>query len=312
MYIQGKITGQLDGAPARDFQALQGLSDLKDAVLSILNNNIFLLGNFFQIKHQLADHPSMQRLVVDLSGPISPEDSFSPIPYMKGQNFLRYLEDLLGGPTIFDPFLRSYFAKYAYKSIVTDDFKSSLTSYFNASQSSKLSEIDWPLWLYGAGLPPIVPVYDNSLAEASLEHATLWSNGTLAEIEASTHRARPLSSLQRVELLNQLLAKENIVALSAEWILLLEQSYALGAAETKNCDIRARFIRLCIRARLLDRIPEILTFANSNFRMKYVRPVYRDFAGWPEAKMIAVNNFLSVKHQMMAVCSNQVAKDLGI
>lgn len=32
MFIQGKITGRLHGAPARDFQALQGLSILRDSV----------------------------------------------------------------------------------------------------------------------------------------------------------------------------------------------------------------------------------------------------------------------------------------
>lgn len=38
MFIQGKITGHLEGAPARDFQALQGLSELQETVrYTILN-----------------------------------------------------------------------------------------------------------------------------------------------------------------------------------------------------------------------------------------------------------------------------------
>lgn len=231
---------------------------------------------------------------------------------MKGQNFLRYLEDLLGGPTAFDPFIRKYFIDFAYKSIVTEDFKESLMNYFSVTKSTELSQIDWPLWLFGEGMPPIIPEYDNSLSAAPLEHAALWSNSSLAEIQSSPLLAQSLTSLQRVELLKQLLAKERIAALGREWVALLENSYMLGATKTKNCDIRARFVRLCIKARLIERVPEVLAFANSNFRMKYVRPVYRDFAGWPEAKSFAVENFLAVKHQMMAVCSNQVTKDLGL
>lgn len=231
---------------------------------------------------------------------------------MKGQNFLRFLEDLLGGPNAFDPFLRKYFSDFAYKSIVTDDFKASLIAFFQESKSTELSQIDWDKWLYSEGMPADIPNYDNSLAVAPLEHANLWSNGTINEIQASTLLAQPLTTHQRIELLNQLIDKTHIVALGADWIALLETTYTLGAKSTKNCDLRVRFVRLCIKARLFERIPEIFDFANSNFRMNYVRALYRDLSAWPEARPLAVENFLKVKSQMMTVCSNQVHKDLGL
>lgn len=37
-------------------------------------------------------------LVVDLKDGVHPDDSFSLVPYEKGYIFLRYLEDLVGGP----------------------------------------------------------------------------------------------------------------------------------------------------------------------------------------------------------------------
>lgn len=260
----------------------------------------------------MAAKPKLQRLVVDLSGPISPEDSFSSVPYMKGQNFLRYLEDLLGGPNAFDPFLRKYFTDFAYKSIVTDDFKASLIAFFTSTNSAELSQIDWDEWLYSEGMPTIIPKYDNSLAAAPLEHTRLWETGTVDEIQASPLLTQPLTSLQRIELLNQLIDKEKIVELGDEWIKLLETTYSLGVNFTKNCDLRVRFVRLCIKARLLDRIPEIFAFANSNFRMNYTRALYRDLGSWSEARSLAVENFLKVENQMMTVCSNQVRKDLGL
>lgn len=297
MFIEGKITGAMEGSASRDFQALRGLSELRDT-----------------IRGQLAGEPQFTKLVVDLSGPISPEDTFSSVPYIKGQTFLRYIEDTLGGPSVIDPFLRAYFAKYAYKSIETKDFRSELIAYFNATKAIELAKIDWDLWLYGVGMPPVIPAYDDSLSSVAHKHADLWANNSLDAIRSSTllTNVQELSSLQRVELLSTLVASKSIVGIGPEWLDLLETTYAFGSNATRNCDIRCRFVRLCIKAKQLNRLPEILTFANSNFRMKYVRPIYRDLGGWSEAKAQAVANYEKVKDQMMAVCSNQVAKDLGL
>lgn len=95
--------------------------------------------------------------MVDLSN-CGPDDAFSSVPYFKGSTFLRYLEDLLGGPEVFECFLRSYLKKYSYKSVVTDDFRNTLLEYFEKTEyANKLPEIDWNLWLNGEGMPPIIP-----------------------------------------------------------------------------------------------------------------------------------------------------------
>ncbi len=81
--------------------------------------------------------------------------AFSSVPYMKGSTFLRYLEDLFGGPEIFEPFLRSYLEKFKYQSLVTQDFKQFLYEYFNKDHSNELEKIDWDAWLYSEGMPPV-------------------------------------------------------------------------------------------------------------------------------------------------------------
>lgn len=112
-----------------------------------------------QLRTQLAGTPELTRLVVDLSN-CGPDDAFSSVPYIKGSTFLRYLEDLLGGPTVFEPFLRDYLKKFAYKSIVTDDFKGALYDYFkDTDKKDKLGLVDWELWLKCEGMPPIIPKY---------------------------------------------------------------------------------------------------------------------------------------------------------
>lgn len=101
-----------------------------------------------------------------------------------------------------------------------------------------------------------------------------------------------------------------IVELNEEKINLLTATY--GFDNTRNSEIRFRLMRLIIKARLADRFDEIFEFANSNFRMKFVRPVYKDLGQWDIGRPLAIENFNKVRDQMMKVCAYTVAKDLGI
>lgn len=103
---------------------------------------------------------------------------------------------------------------------------------------------------------------------------------------------------------------KDIKDLNEQKIELLETTYNLK--NTKNAEVLFRVMRLCIMAKLMNRMDQIIAFANSNFRMKFCRPIYRDLAKWPEAKPIAIKNFESVKNQMMTVCSHTIEKDLGL
>ena len=97
-----------------------------------------------------------------------PDDAFSDVPYEKGYNFLFYLETLLGGPSVFEPYLKAHVERFAHKSITTDDFKELLFEFyqkFDASKISLLSSVDWYTWLYTPGLPNNVNQFDDTLAK---------------------------------------------------------------------------------------------------------------------------------------------------
>uniref|UniRef100_A0A8D8CDR1 Leukotriene A(4) hydrolase n=1 Tax=Culex pipiens TaxID=7175 RepID=A0A8D8CDR1_CULPI len=294
VFVEGKIVGRLSGNASRDFHALHGLSELTDC-----------------IKTQLASTPELTKLVVDLSE-CSPDDAFSTVPYIKGSTFLRYLEDLLGGPEKFEPFFRAYLNKFKFQSVLTNDFKKELYDWFRQDPKNEvfLERIDWDLWLFGEGLPPVIPTYDRSLLDSCQKHASLWADNDLDTIKSSPTLSESLTSIQIIEFLAQLLEKKQIKDLTLEKIALLDQTYHIHA--TKNAEIRFRFVRLYIRARMMAKMDEILAFLNSNFRMKFVRPIYKELACWPEAKPIAVKNYNKVKDEMMSVCAYTVSKDLGI
>lgn len=122
----------------------------------------------------------LTKLVLDLKG-VHPDDAFSTVPYEKGSLFIRYLEDLLGGPgkyfyvslvvssfyiisviilkwnitEVFDKFIRSYINHFARKSLDTDQLKSYLLDYFKDNEH--LKTVGWDAWLNGVGMPPIIP-----------------------------------------------------------------------------------------------------------------------------------------------------------
>ncbi|XP_017069922.2 leukotriene A-4 hydrolase isoform X2 [Drosophila eugracilis] len=293
VFVESKIVGRMQGAKELDFKMLSNLTDLQECM-----------------RTQLDKTPELTKLVVDLSN-CGPDDAFSSVPYIKGSTFLRYLEDLFGGPTVFEPFLRDYLKKFAYKSIETNDFKSALYDYFiDTDKKDKLSVVDWDLWLSTEGMPPIIPKFDESLANVTKELASLWSAKSVAELTDGVEIKKNISIHQLIDFLGKLIESKDIADLTERKIDLLESTYNLKSS--KNAEVRFRLNRLIIRARLIKRLDEILEFANSNFRMKFCRPIYRDLAGWPEAKPAAVRNFASVKDQMMAVCSHTIEKDLGL
>lgn len=151
--------------------------------------------------------------------------------------------------------------------------------------------------------------YDTTVYDTCKKHADLWSTKTTSDIKKSPVIKEELSSIQKIEFLSQLLGQSEIADLTEDKINLLTQTY--GFDNTKNSEIRFRLMRLIIKSRL-TRFDEIFEFANSNFRMKFVRPVYRDLGQWDVARPLAIENFKKVKDQMMKVCAYTVAKDLGI
>lgn len=141
-----------------------------------------------------------------------------------------------------------------------------------------------------------------------MQHVDLWRLASLEDIKKSSLLKETLSSQQILEVLSKLI--EHNTVLEREKMQLLEDAYKVN--ETKNAEIRFYYLRLCIRAKDLNKLPAIFEFADSSFRMKFVRPIYKELAGWPEVKVKAIAHFEQIKDQMMKMVAILIAKDLGI
>lgn len=115
-------------------------------------------------------HP-FTALVPNLAG-VNPDDAFSGVPYQKGSTFLWFLEKTVGGPALFEPFLKSYFSKFAYQSIDSDDFKTFFLDYFSGIAS--VESIDWDTWLHQPGMPVYKPDFDEGLTKTLMVDPTYY------------------------------------------------------------------------------------------------------------------------------------------
>lgn len=103
------------------------------------------------------------------------------MPYEKGFNLLFYLEQLLGGPSVFEPYMKAHITKFSHKSITTSDFKAFLYEYFGAKKQI-LDSVDWDAWFNKPGMPPIDNNFDRSLLLACEDLSKVWINSPSATI----------------------------------------------------------------------------------------------------------------------------------
>ncbi|CAH0713209.1 unnamed protein product, partial [Brenthis ino] len=278
------INDSTEAKKSRDFHSLLGLQELSET-----------------INDDLGPNNPLTRLVVDLNG-VHPDDAFSTVPYEKGSLFLRYLEHLLGGPAVFDDFLRSYLNHFQRKSLDTDQFKTYLLEYFK--DNDKLANVDWESWLYKTGMPPIIPDYDTSMTKAV---TSLLAKINETDFTCSYNDIKSFTPHQVINLLQSLIDQD---PLSLEKLQEIGATYKITNA--KNTEILYRWLRLCIRSKDEAKLNDVFAFVNQQGRMKYVRPIYRDLYAWEAVRDRAIENFLKNEPYMMHVSAYTLRKDLHL
>jgi len=158
--VERKILGRIYGEEHRELLAQIGLGDLQNAI------------NF------LGPTDNLARLIPDLSA-ISPDDAYSIVPYEKGHAFLYYLEKLVGGPAVFDVYLRAHIQHFSGQAITTQDWKDFLFEHFTATENeARLRQVDFGAWLHQSGMPHVRIDHDQTLIRAVLDSVQQWKNGS--------------------------------------------------------------------------------------------------------------------------------------
>ncbi|KAJ7410804.1 Leukotriene A-4 hydrolase [Pitangus sulphuratus] len=251
----------------------------------------------------LGDKNPVTNLVLDLD--VDPDVAFSSVPYEKGFALLFYLEQLLGGPDVFMGFLKAYVQQFAYKSIVTEDWKKFLYSYFK-DKVDVLDKVDWNSWLHAPGMPPVKPTYDMTLANACVALSQRWIEAKESDLGSfNSADLKEMSSHQLIEFLALLLLE---APLPLSHVKRMQEVYDFNAIH--NSEIRFRWLRLCIRSKWEEAIPLALKMATDQGRIKFTRPLFRDLYSFVKSRDLAVKTFLEHRPSMHPVTSMLVGIDL--
>ena len=149
MFIQGKVMENFYNPELVKLQYMSYDKQLNETIISI------------------GESRSLTQLRPYLLGR-NPDDYVTAIPYLKGFNFLYYLETIVNSESNIDLFrkiLRTYFDKYKYTSIKTENFKELFIQIIKEELPSKadkiLAKIDWFKWFNEPGFPPNQNDYSN-------------------------------------------------------------------------------------------------------------------------------------------------------
>jgi leukotriene-A4 hydrolase len=138
-YLQGRITEGLYGKSQADEIALLSAVALRKGISTM--------------------QPNAQKLALDPYG-IDADDMLSDVSYYKGSWFLRTLEQRFGRST-FDNYLKSYFNRFAFQSISTEQMLDFMKPNLIEKYPGKMSWVEVQDWVYGAGIPKDAPLPDS-------------------------------------------------------------------------------------------------------------------------------------------------------
>ncbi|KAI8054004.1 leukotriene A4 hydrolase [Syncephalis plumigaleata] len=289
VFIERKIIGRLRGEPARQFSAMIGLSGLR--------GDIELFG---------PTNP-LTALKPNLTG-VDPDDAFSRVPYEKGFNLLYYLEQLLGGPSVFEPYMKAHVEKFAGKSITTDEWKAFLYEYMGQhhgeSKVATLNTVNWHSWLKEPGMPPVTNEFDPTLANACTRLCERWEAAQDDDTgKFSANDIKDFSPYQTVLFLQQLADKKMF---SKEKLDLMDSIYKF--TKVQNCEIRFSWQMLCLKAAYEPIYQHVVEFVKEQGRMKYVRPLYRALN--KVNSTLARDTFTKVRDSYHPIAARMIEKDI--
>ena len=203
-----------------------------------------------------------QILHVDLADR-DPDDGFTGVPYIKGAMFLRTIEDKVGRD-VFDPFLRSYFEEFAFRSVTTAQFAEYLERNLLASRPDVAGEVSLTEWLERPGLPTVRHEPVSDALEAVAKVAGQWVAGAILAREIDTSNWTTQHWLRFL--------RELPVDLGADRLVELDDVFGLTRAG--NAEILCEWLVLSTVNEYAAANGAVEEFLTTVGRRKFLRPLY--------------------------------------
>ncbi len=217
------------------------------------------------LKEEIADqkNPALTQLRLPMALE-NPDDAFSDVAYVKGEFFLRFLEERYGRDA-FDAYLKSWFETYAFKAATTDDFRAFLEERLVKANPDAVSAAELDEWLNAPGLPASTPAPKSAAFDKIDAARAAWFEGAApaASIEPAAWTAQ-----EWLRFINGLPADT-----SAERLRELDLAFDLTGS--RNAEIAFAWQMKAIEAGYAPAMPAVENFLTHVGRGKFLYPLYR-------------------------------------
>ena len=260
MFIQRKIIEYFQDLDMAKLDAMVGLSELRDDIISFGESKSFT---------------SLQPYLIGRN----PEDCFNKIPYEKGFNLLYYLETLVNTEFNdvykFRKFMRSYFAHFKYGVVKYDDFRNYFEQFIKTEDETIakkiLDQIDWDKWVNAPGFLPKENNFTNNYAIEIDNMVKLFYENKLPENFVETFKG--WFTLLKQNFLNKI--KETDTELTDEQLTYLSDTLNLKKGYNAEVDVLYFQIVLIHGKVIKDDVKEaLIEYLGKYGRMSYLRPIY--------------------------------------
>ena len=280
-YLEGRIMEEVFGSEY-------------EQMLSVLDRGDLLK----EIEELGAESPDTH-LKLNLEGR-DPDDGFTDIPYLKGKFFLIMIERAVGREK-WDAFLKTYFDKYAFKSMTTEGFMDYLNTNLLSSDKSIADSIDAPSWVYSPGIPGNFPLVRSAELESVNISASIWSEGGMAaDINTdgwtTHHWLKFLRSLPKENDLSRMEDLDN----------------AFGLTKSGNPEILVEWLLISIKSDYEPAYLVLEDFLMSVGRRKLLKPLYTKMAETPEGLVTARGIYERAEPMYHHSTKLTIAKILGL
>jgi aminopeptidase N len=257
VYIEERTDEELYGRQYADMVAMLGRETL--------NGELEEMGK---------DSPK-SKLHPDLKG-MNPDDNFTAIPYEKGCMFMQLLESAVGR-TKLDAFLKSYFDRFAFKSMTSDHFVELAKSELFAGDQQLIERFQIDAWAQQPGIPSNAPAITSKLFDLAQSDAAAFATQGMLPSHAPGRRYGPFEWVYFLKKLPRTLARERLDVLDRTF----------GLSGTKNVEIRYEWLRLVVANHYEPGLESLSEFLTSLGRMLFVVPLYQDLVKQPWGKETA-------------------------
>ncbi|XP_071639681.1 leukotriene A-4 hydrolase-like [Temnothorax longispinosus] len=222
-----------------------------------------------------------------------PHKAIKCVPYESGYVLLCTLENWLGSSE-FESFLQSYFKKFAFKSINTEDWKNYLCQYF--SDKKVLNNFLWWTWF---DVRPAFEIWNWTEKTAwdreCRELANEWIQFNATSSFPIIVERRNLCDVQKILFLSNLYTFHTS-GLTEEKLKLISDFYSF---DKDSGQIRFNWLLLCIKARWFEKVTTALDFAIKFCSPNIACTIFDRLYEWIEIRSRVIETYNRHKGKML-------------